>query len=102
MYSLADHWVRSGKKTSGLYHGTTDGIVKELKAWVERRKALNDAHIDEKWKFFDSVDPIQQLNRQSSEAQNEQAAGTKHLASAIMIKQMNVADHIRVSYVTIV
>ncbi|KAF6235378.1 hypothetical protein HO173_006574 [Letharia columbiana] len=75
MDSLADLWARSGKKNQRLYQGGTGDIVKELEAWVGRRKAHNNVYMDVTWKMFDVMDSLQQLSNQPSGVQEEHVLG---------------------------
>ena len=59
---LAEIWYRSDKKSELLYDGSIDDITNELKAWVERRKANNDASISVAWNMFEVLDIIKAVS----------------------------------------
>lgn len=97
-----DLWVSSGKNHQRLYHGSTDDIVKELKAWVERRKAHNDVSMDVSWNTFRVADSLQQLSHNLQEVPQRQVLGMIGQVPAITATQMDNLDRKRVSHLPIV
>lgn len=59
-----DLW--SGKKPKRLYRGSEQEIVKELKAWVERRKAHKNVNMDVSWNVRPSQPRPQSEKRAAS------------------------------------
>lgn len=102
MDSLADLWIRSGKNADRLYQGSTQQIVQELKAWVDRRKALNDIAMKVSWDVFRVADSLQQLSIQPGRTQGEQLPGMMDQISAITAEQVKNAHCSRVSHIPIV
>ena len=96
MDSLADLWVRSGRNPQRLYQGSTEDIVKELKAWVERRKASNNVNMDVLWNMFQVTDSARQLSKQPVEVQEGQHSMAQALA--ITATQMANFERTRVSH----
>lgn len=94
MDSLADVWVRSGKSLRCLYQGSTQDIIDELKAWVERRKANNDAAMEASWNMFHVMDASQQLSNQPVE--EEQVPMINNQIIAMVATQMDHLDRNRV------
>ncbi|CAD6584309.1 MAG: hypothetical protein ASARMPREDX12_001617 [Alectoria sarmentosa] len=88
MDSLADLWVQSGKKHQRLYQGSIENIVKELKAWVERRKANNNVIMELHWNTFHVIDSLQEAPNQPGGFQDGQIA-------AIMTRQLENLDRNR-------
>ena len=98
MDSFVDLWVSSGKNRQRLYHGSTDDIFKELKAWVERRKAHNDVSMDVSWNMFCVADSLQQLSHHLREVPQRQVPGMMGQVPAITATQMDNLDRKRVSH----
>ena len=73
MDSASDLWVRSGKHAEHLFHGSMAQIIKELKAWVKRRKAYNDAHMDVCWNVIRGMDAVQRLSEHSIKGEDGQS-----------------------------
>lgn len=91
MDSLADLWIRSGKNNQRLFRGSADEIVKELKAWVNRRKVHNDVSMDTLWNVFGVQDSLNQLRYQLEGTQEGQI-------SAMMNEILANVDRKRVSH----
>lgn len=93
MDSLADLWVRSGKKHQRLYQGSMEDLIKELRAWVERRKAKNNVNMEVRWNTFHVIDSLQEAPNQPGGFQGGQIA-------AIMARQLENLDRNRVSHLS--
>jgi len=61
----ASIWLRSGKKEGNLFKGSRDELIKELKAWVERRKLKNQAHAKIGEELLKNQDPLLALPHHS-------------------------------------
>lgn len=101
MNSVADLWVRSGRNPERLYQGSTEDIVKELKAWVERRKTHNNVAIEGHWDMFRGIDSIQELSDQSAGIQKGQISGVMDQVYAITATQLANLERNRVSHLSI-
>ena len=98
MDSLADLWIRSGKNTQRLFRGSTDEMVEELKAWVERRKANNDARMEASWNTFRAADSLHQLSDQLEGVQEGQLRAMMDIITSITAAQYDHLDRVRVSH----
>ena len=102
MDSHADIWVRSGRNPRLLHEGSTENIVAELKAWVERRRAHNDTDMAAHWNMFQFLDSLQQIGDPSSKVQQGQAAKMMDRIATITATQLEHLDYTRVRYLLIV
>lgn len=90
MNTLVDTWLHSGMKREHLYKGSTDEITKEMKAWVDRRKAKNDIHMNLRQDMFMAMDNLAALKHRPGGPQRSQI-------SASVVANMEALDRSRVS-----
>ena len=88
MDALAEIWSRSGQRSEDLYEGTTDEIIKELKAWIVARNVRNETNMRLLWDFFDTNDAISGLQNQSEYLDDLRIAAfkAKHVKSVERVK----------------
>ena len=88
MDALAEIWSRSGQRSEDLYKGTTDEIIKELKAWIVARNVRNETNMRLLWDFFDTNDAISGLQNQSEYLDDLRIAAfkAKHVKSVERVK----------------
>ena len=101
MNALAEIWVRSGGSHELLYQGSTEDIITELKAFLQRRKIYNNLFLAGAWDALRAMDSLQQFADRPGGFQQGQAPGMMDQVAAIAASQMKDLNRTRVSYILI-
>ena len=102
MNPLAELWVRSGRSHQLLYQGSTEDIITELNAFVQRRKVYNNLFLAQSWEALRAIDSLQQFADRPGKFQQGQAPRMMDQVAAIAASQMKNLNRTKVSYLLMV
>ena len=96
-------WVRSGRNPRRLYEGSTEEIVAELRAWVQRRRANDDTKMAVSLNMSQNLEFLERLvDRSERPKLEEPKLETLDQISTVMATQLENLDRTRVRYLLIV